>query len=128
MPSGPESPIKVLWYLAPQAWPWCRGWLPARTRRAVSAQSDHLGGPELLGGPVVAAPVCWVRLDAVARCMGGVGGSDGVGSIRAGPVYQERCLGWRARIAAGACSMMALSFQVRLPVTGRRKGWRMDGS
>ena len=33
-------------------------------------------------------------------------------------------MGWRARITAGTCSTAAVSAQVRLPATRRRKVWR----
>ncbi len=54
-----------------------------------AASGDHLGVAVVAGGPAVAVPVGWVRLDLVAGCAGGVGGGDRVGSPRAGAMDQE---------------------------------------
>jgi hypothetical protein len=96
--------------------------VPDEGHASVRAECDHLGVAAVPGGPAVAVPVGWVRLDLVAGCAGGVGGGDRVGSAGAGAVDQEDAAGWRPRMTARALSMVQGSSQVRLPVTRRWKG------
>jgi len=95
---------------------------------ALRAEPDHLGVPQLPGAPAVTAPVRRVGLDVVSGCPGGIRRCDGVGSAGQAPWTRSTPPGWGARVAARACSMTAVSSQVLLPATRRRKGWRMAGS